>query len=195
MGGKVPTAADDAVITLPSTGSFSVALGANDSVRSLSTSGPLTLKLTGGSLSLGTGSSTFGSPVELTSGATLNVATGQRADQQRQTIAVDAGAAMTVGAASVVVDNPGGSTRDHRRGDPEVTGTSFTTDYHRCDGSSGITVLTGGHLTASNTNFAWDTFNLNNGSVLNPGDLANDTFNQTTVYAPGTDIPLLAGPT
>src|SRR5262249_11185582 len=46
----------------------------------------------------------------------------------------------------------------------------------------------------SNTNFAWDGLYLNDGSVLNAGDLSNDTFIQTTVYAPGTDVPLLAGP-
>ncbi|MGA7502424.1 MAG: hypothetical protein WBX00_37485, partial [Isosphaeraceae bacterium] len=198
QGGVVPTAVDDAVITLPSTGSFSVALGASDSVRSLSTSGPVTLKLTGGSLSLGTGSSTFGSPVELTSGVTLNVATGASVFiNTSQTIAVDAGAAMTVGAASVVVDNyNGGSYGISVGGTLTATGTSFTTyrGLGQAGDGDGITALSGGHVTATGTHFNWDSFNPNNRSMLNPGDLSNDTF-QTTVYAPGTDVPLLAGPT
>ncbi len=161
---------------------------------------PLTLKLTGGSLSIGTGSSTFGSPVELTSGVKLNVATGASVlINTSQTIAVDAGAAMTVGAASVVLDNyNGGSYGINVAGTLTTTGTSFTTyrgnNYAAGDG---ITALTGGRIianSATGTLFNWDSFNLNNGSILNPGDLVNDTF-QTTVYAPGTDIPLLAGAT
>ena len=51
----------------------------------------------------------------------------------------------------------------------------------------------GGHLSATNATFAWDTISLNNGSVLYAGDMTGDTF-QTIVSVPGIDIPLLAGP-
>ena len=73
-----------------------------------------------------------------------------------------------------------------------ATGTTFTPVYSAGGTGSGITVMSSGHLTATNSTFAWDAFNLNNGSTLHSGDLANDTF-QTIVSAPGTDIPLLAG--
>ncbi len=201
QGGVVPTAVDDAVITLPSTGSFSVALGASDSVRSLSTSGPVTLKLTGGSLSLGTGSSTFGSPVELTSGVTLNVATGASVFiNTSQTIAVDAGAAMTVGAASVVVDNyNGGSYGISVGGTLTATGTSFTTyrGLGQAGDGDGITALSGGHVTATGVTFKWDDLMLLAGSndTLH-GDILSGVFTINSGASPiaitGNDFSLLA---
>src|SRR5207245_6220926 len=72
------------------------------------------------------------------------------------------------------------------------TGASFTPCYPAFGSGAWTSALSGGRVIATNTTFAWDAFNLNNGSVLNPGDLANDTF-QTFVSAPGTDVPLLAG--
>ena len=103
---------------------------------------------------------------------------------------------MTVGAASVVV-----RTTKLRR---QFTGITVSGDHdsHRGDlharaaaaspPRSGLNVSSGGHLIATGTNFAWDTFNLADGSVLNRGDLAGDTFNQT-ISVPITDVPLLAG--
>ena len=120
-----------------------------------------------------------------------------------QTIAVDAGATMTVGAATVSLNNyygnNGGNTYGITvAGTLTATGTQFTSVYPNNGTISGLTALSGGRIIAnsstSSTLFAWDTFNLNNNSVLFAGDLSNDTF-QTTVYAPGTDVPLLAGPT
>ena len=49
-----------------------------------------------------------------------------------------------------------------------------------------------GHLVATGGTFAWDDPALAGGSVLNRGDLAGDTFNQT-ISVPITDVPLLAG--
>ena len=90
----------------------------------------------------------------------------------------------------------GGAIRDHRRRDPSGRRRPFTSVYPNNGTVSGLTALSGGRLVAdpATTSFAWDTFNLNNSSVLFAGDLANDIF-QTIVYAPGTDVPLLAGPT
>ena len=110
---------------------------------------------------------------------------------------------MTVGAATVSLNNyygnNGGNTYGITvAGTLTATGTQFTSVYPNGGTISGLTALSGGRIIAnsstSSTLFAWDTFNLNNNSVLNAGDLSNDTF-QTTVYAPGTDVPLLAGPT
>ena len=56
-----------------------------------------------------------------------------------------------------------------------------------------MTVVSGGHLIASDSTFAWDSVSLQNGSVFNAGDLSGDTFSGTTVYVPGSDISLLAG--
>src|SRR5439155_640559 len=47
-----------------------------------------------------------------------------------------------------------------------------------------------GHLAASGCTFAWISFTLANGSVLNSGDLTGDAFD-TTLSVPVTDVPLL----
>jgi putative surface-exposed virulence protein len=197
VGGKVPGQSDDAVINLTSAGQVKLTSGNADSVASVTTNGNSTLRVLSGSLSLGVDSTTFGGPVEVGNGGTLSI--GNNANVQinpGQTIVVDSGGAMTVGAATVEVVNSGGSTQGITvAGTLTATGTNFTTFYGTgVGGSSRLTALSGGHLTATNTNFAWDTFNLNDGSVLNSGDLTNNTFIQTTVSVPGTDVPLLAGP-
>ena len=168
-GGNVPTSADDAVITLPSTGSFSVALGANDSVRSLSTSGPLTLKLTGGSLSLGTGSSTFGSPVELTSGVTLNVDDNVSVllDAFNQSLTVDAGGEPKIGRLAKVVQQEfgsGGTEGIVVNGSMTATGASFSVAG---GGDNAQIVVNGpsGHLIATDSEFSWNNLILNVGST------------------------------
>src|SRR4051794_34255416 len=106
----------------------------------------------------------FPSGYEVKSGATLAVSDGVRGlIRTGQTIAVDAGAAMTVGAASVVIDNyNGGSYGLYVGGTLTATGTSFTTLYGigAYGAGSAIVVPSGGHLTATGTTFAWDTFSL-----------------------------------
>ncbi len=131
---------------------------------------------------------------ELKSGATLSLADNSSAlINNAETIAVDAGASMTVGATTVVLDDYNGGTYGITvAGTLTATNSTFSPTRPADGTGSGITVLTGGHLEATNTTFAWDAFRLNDGSILNAGDLANDTF-QTIVFAPGTDIPLLAG--
>ena len=85
--------------------------------------------------------------------------------------------------------------RDARR----RPGRSFASVYPNNGTISGITALSGGHLSISQPS---DQARLRLGHLqpeqrqrpLRGRPLANDTF-QTTVYAPGTDVPLLAGPT
>ena len=70
------------------------------------------------------------------------------------------------------------------------TGTSFSIIAGHGDNAR-IQVNTGGHLVATNSTFAWNNLGLADGSVLNSGDLAGNTFNQT-ITLPITDIPLVA---
>ncbi len=110
-----------------------------------------------------------------------------------ETIAVDAGASMTVGATTVVLDDYNGGTYGIT-----VAGTLTATDSTFSPHGPPMVLARespsspADTSSATNTTFGWDAFRLNDGSVLNAGDLANDTF-QTIVFAPGTDIPLLAG--
>ncbi len=136
----------------------------------------------------------FPSGYEVKSGATLAIANNVRVFIPNvETIAVDAGASMTVGATTVVLDDYNVGTYGITvAGTLTATNSTFSPTRPADGTGSGITVLTGGHLEATNTTFGWDAFRLNDGSILNAGDLANDTF-QTIVFAPGTDIPLLAG--
>jgi hypothetical protein len=56
--------------------------------------------------------------------------------------------------------------------------------------ASVIVVNAGGHLTASNSTFAVDQLTLNNGAVLNAGDLNSDGFD-LPIFVPFSAIPLL----
>ena len=193
---RVPTASDDAHINLDSAGTITLSSSKNDSVHSLATNSSTTVKVVNGSLSLGAGNSTIGGPVEVVSGATLSVNTGASVFiDNGQTITVNLGGAMTIGAATVAIDNYGGTTQGITVGGTlTATGASFTTRYGTgVGGNSSLTVPSKGHLIAANTNFAWDSFSLGDGSILKPGDLKGDTFNQTTITAPIGDVPLLAG--
>ena len=156
-------------------------------------SGTLTLGLMG-SASTSKLRYVFPSGYEVKSGATLAIANGVNVFiPNTETIAVDAGAAMTVGATTVTLDDYNGGTYGITvAGTLTATNSDFAPTRLAYGTGSGITVLSSGHLIATGTTFSWDAFRLNDGSVLNPGDLANDTF-QTITYAPGTDIPLLAG--
>jgi Bacterial Ig-like domain (group 3) len=71
-----------------------------------------------------------------------------------------------------------------------ASGTSFVVSNSPSSSSAVIQVNSGGHLTASNGTFALDQLTLNNGSVLNPGDLTGDGFDQT-ITVPFSAVPLL----
>ena len=70
-----------------------------------------------------------------------------------------------------------------------ATGTTFT------GGTAAPTphqVNSGGHLIATNSTFSITQLSLNNGSVLNSGDLTGDTFN-LPLYVPYGDVQYLGG--
>ena len=138
----------------------------------------------------------FPSGYEVKSGATLAIADNVNVlINNAQTIAVDGGGAMTVGATTVVLDDyNNGGYGITVAGTLTATNSSFSPTRSAFGTGSGISIYASGQIHATNTYFGWDAFRLYDGNSLAAGDLANDTF-QTIVYAPGTDIPLLAGPT
>ena len=139
----------------------------------------------------------FNSGLEVESGASLTIASDVKVMiATDETITVDSGASMTVGAATIEINNYDGGTYGlNVAGSLTLTGTSFTTYYtvgSQGDGDS-VTIESGGQVIATGSTFSWDSFSLENGSILSAGNLSGDIFGDTTVYAPGNDIPLLAG--
>ena len=116
----------------------------------------------------------------------------QRPDQQRRD---DLGGRRGDDDRRRRLDGVPGHQQRLRRRDP-VYGTLTATGTAFVKSGGGVTasilVNPGGHLVATGTNFSWDGLTLAGGSVLNKGDLAGDSFNQT-ISVPITDIPLLAG--
>src|SRR5262249_7546661 len=55
-----------------------------------------------------------------------------------------------------------------------------------------VSVAAGGRLKASSSSFALNQLYLDNGSVLNAGDLAGDIFNQP-LYLPASEVQYLSG--
>ena len=149
------------------------------------------------SITMASGSSlTVGGGLEAKFGASVVI--GDNANvliSNAQSIAVDGGATMTVGATTVVLDDyNNGGYGITVAGTLTATNSSFSPTRSAFGTGSGISIYASGQIHATNTYFGWDAFRLYDGNSLAAGDLANDTF-QTIVYAPGTDIPLLAGPT
>src|SRR5271157_2012903 len=86
--------------------------------------------------------------------------------------------------------NYDGGTQVVVNGTLTATGTTFNQSGQGYGGNV-LTVNSGGHLIASGSTFTLNQVTLNAGSVFNPGDLSNDTFNQP-LYLPVTDVPLLS---
>src|SRR5205823_3842263 len=96
-----------------------------------------------------------------------------------------------VNGGTVVAVETGGATFGFLvNGAMNVTGVSFARAGQNW-GSSALQVGAGGHLTASNSTFAWSGMTLANGSVLNSGDLTTNGFD-LPLSVPISDIPLLA---
>jgi hypothetical protein len=176
---------------LTSPGIVSLDSDASDSVLAVTTDSSATLEVITGSLSIGTGSSsTFGGPVTVESGASLFVG---------------AGASLQLGAGSTLTDNgtmtfASGDTVESQGGvggccstapSPiDVGGTLKATDttFNGADGT--ITANSGGDVIASSSVFNISSLDLTNTSVLNSGDLTNNTFNMP-IYVPYVDVPYL----
>ena len=189
IGNAVPTSTDTAVINLSASGT--VTTGASDSVLSLTTNSSTTLTVAPGSLSLGSGSSTLGGPVNVQTGATLSVGTGANVQINSGVTLTDNGTVNITSPAVLAAQETNNNVSQGIvvNGTLTATNTSFTRNGGGV--TSFLQVNSGGHLTATNSTFAWINFVLANGSVLNSGDLSNNIFT-TTVSAPATDVPLLA---
>ncbi len=192
VGGVVPTASNNVVINLTSSGTVTHSTGANDAALSLTTNGNTALSIGSGSIALGTGSSTLAS-VTIGTGATLSVAAGASVTIQAAQTFTDDGT-LTFGsgdsvsfpaaqfATTQLVVNSGGVVN--------AASTSFSTPGNASGSLTQIVVNSGGELIAASSTFGVNQLVLANGSVLNPGDLTNDVFN-LPIYVPALDVPLL----
>jgi hypothetical protein len=179
-GGVAPTAADDAVIALTQPGTVT-ASGPNLAVRSLTTSNPsTTFRVAGGTFSVGTGNTSLGGPTTVAAGATLAVPANSGfliRDNQVLTVngLLDVDAARTF---EVEDFNGGQFSGIVVNGTMDVTGTALTRASAGFNGSdwARIVVNPSGRLIASGSTFDWDEIYLDNGSVLNSGDLSGNGF-------------------
>ena len=146
----VPTSGDSVVIEPSSAETIVHDLSQTDSVLSLTTNSNATLNLSGGSLNIGSGSSTLGGPVTVDSGASMNAGAGA-------SVLISAGETLYVAgtasfaAGDVVTLNggsPGGAAQITVAGTLSATGTTFTGT-----GSSNITVNSGGLVTPTGSTF------------------------------------------
>ena len=163
--GRVPTASDDAVINLTSTGSVTLSSNLSDSVNSLSTNSKTTVKVQNGSLSVGAGSSSLAGPVDVSTGATLSVASGASVQIPSGETLTDDGT-INFGAATVTM----GAGCCVSLGEIAVSGT----------------------LTANGTTFAnsgdGGKIVVNSGGIITP---VSSSFN-VTLFVPYDDVPSLA---
>ena len=125
----------------------------------------------------------FSSGFTVASGATVNVGANVSALIQSQpftdngTLTFASGDTVTLGNTQIVVG-----------GTMTATSDSFATNNGNY--FTGIQVNAGGHLKATGSSFTLSQLSLNNSSVLNSGDLTNDTFNMP-VYVPYNDVQFL----
>ncbi len=189
VGGVVPTASNNVVINLTSSGTVTHSTGANDAVLSLTTNANTALSIGSGSIAPGNRSSSIGS-VTIGSGAALSVAAGASvAIQTGQTLTDNGAMTLASGDTLSLASNYDGGTQVVVNGTLTATGTTFNQPGQGYFTS--LTVNSGGELIASGSTFALSQVTLSAGSVFNAGDLSNDAFNQP-LYLPITDVPLLS---
>jgi hypothetical protein len=168
---RVPNMNDDAVIN--TTGiTVTHSSGVTDTVHSITSRAGLLLSvgilsLTSGLNMNGAGNLTVASGGTLTVGPSVQVLIGAgQTLTDNGTLTFGTGDAVSFGLAGttqVVVGNGGVLS---------ASGTTFS-----ASNTTQLTVAAGGHLTASNCTFALSQLLLDNGSVLNPGDLVGNDFN------------------
>ncbi len=158
------------------TASLSIASGASLSLAAIAQTSTFGQSLTvqsGGTLTVGAGAGvTIGENVTLTDNGTLSFASGD-------TVSLIASGS---GPTEIVVGSGGLLT---------ASATAFSTNV---SGYGYLVVTGGGHLTASNSTFAsaLNQVDLNNGSILNAGDLVGNSFN-CPLYLPEGDVQYLSG--
>src|SRR5579884_3495734 len=188
----VPTSTDDVTINIGVAGTINIGASAYG-VRSLSdTTAPLSIA-SGGSLSLAvTETSTFGQNVTVSSGASLLVGAGATLVISPNVTLQDNGT-VNLGGNNVDCANNGGAIRINvgNGGLLHATGSTF---YNTgVNWNSELYVAGGGHLQASNCTIS-NLINvyLDNGNVLNAGDLVGNTIN-VPLYLPYSEVQDLSG--
>ena len=190
VGGAVPTAASNVVIDLTNSGTVTHSTGANDAALSLTTNGNTSLSIGSGSIAIGDGSSSLGS-VTIGSGASLSVAAGASVLIQGGYTITDNGAMNVTGASIGFVAGYSATTQILVNGTLSASGSNFYISGSNYAPFALLQVDSGGELTASTTTFSLNELNLVSGSILNSGDLTNDTFN-LPIYVPFQDVALLS---
>ncbi len=137
----------------------------------------------------------FPSGFTVQSGATLTIGAGVSltiADAQLLSVSGQ----LTVTNASVVIDRNAGyggytdGIQVNSGGTATFTDSTINQSVNGNSEVSQIEIKTGGHLIATGSNFSLLNLDLDDGLVLNEGDLSSNIFN-TNLYAPIADIPLL----
>ncbi len=190
VGGVVPTAFDNAIINLTSSGTVTHSTGANDAVLSLTTNGNTVLSIGSGSIALGDGSSTLAS-VTIGTGASLSVAAGASVLIQGGQTITDNGAMNITDASIGFVAGYSATTQILVNGTLSSTDSNFYISGGNYASFALLQVDSGGELTASTTTFDLNELNWVNGSIMNTGDVTNDTFN-LPIYVPFQDVTLLS---
>ena len=177
VGGVVPTASNNAVIDLTSSGTVTHSTAANDAALSLMTNGNTALSIGGGSITLGNGGSSIGS-VSIGAGGNLNVAAGANVLIQAAQTLTDSGSMTIAAGASVgLVAAFRTSTQLVVNGMLTATGATFYSSGSNYQQLNLLQVNSGGELIASNTTFSIDQLTLAGGNAEQPGDLTGDIFN------------------
>ncbi len=192
IGGAVPTAASNVVINLTGSGTVTHSTGANDAALSLTTNGNTSLSIGSGSIALGNRGSSIGS-VTIGSGATLSAAAGASVTIQANVTVSDNGTLSFASGDALVINNGYGSASQIVVGGGGLLTASNTTfsnagSYY----NSHIEVASNGRLQASGSTFALNQLYLDNGSLLNPGDLVGNAFD-LPLFLPAAEVQNLSG--
>ena len=196
VGNKVPGPTDTAVIKGFS-GVQTVFIDSpstDDSVISVTTDNTVHLQVESGSLTLSVGSpTTFGGPVEVDTNGTLNINPGAQVTINDEQTLTDNGQ-VNVTSATVAINKL--SSYEVTYGITVGTGGTLTatnasiTHNGTAVENTEVQVDAGGHLEASGTTFSIDNVAQDADSTLAAGDLTTNVFN-TTVTVPVTDVSLL----
>jgi hypothetical protein len=194
VGGKVPTSQDSAVIQgLSSPGTVLLQSNLADSVASLVTDSSTTLEVTNGSLSIGAApSSTLGGPVEIDSGAALQIASSAILTLGAgQTLRVDGTLSLGANDSVTFPTAQFATTQIVVNGLLTATSAQFINSGSATASETQIYVGSGGELKVSSSTFAIDNLRFPIGSIVSSGDLSANAFD-TTIDISALDLPQLA---
>ncbi len=194
VGGIVPKTGDVASITgLNSASVVYLDSNASTSIRGLITDAKTTLQVLSGTLGLSAGSSsTLAGPMLIGAGATMTVGSSSSLTINAQTL-TDSGT-LTFGTGCSVLFSTSFSAPSGIvvNGVMNATGSTFTGG--NANYTAAISVAPNGRLKASGNTFSITQVSLDDGSVVNPGDLTGNTFN-AALALPYNDLQYLANNT